>query len=475
MKRFFKLAVLAIVLVLGSSVRNEASAQVNVSVSYQTFYDELSPYGRWIDYPDHGYVWVPDAGPGFRPYATNGHWVWTDDYEWMWVSDYEWGWAPFHYGRWMDDPYYGWIWVPGYEWSPAWVTWRFGGDYYGWAPIRPGIHISLHFNIGSYSPPYDYWCFAPRRYITSPYIYNYYVDRSRNVTIINQTTIINNYNYDRNIYRTGPSRYEVERYTGRIYPVRFRESSRPGRTEFRNNEVSVYRPTVQRDEQRRFAPRSFERVDRQGNNTRTERGNSNTGRIERNTNDTRRNERVNNGGNNLPRREDNTNERFERRNQETTRPSQNEQRRFERRTDENGNGNTRPDNPRVNRPVERQNPGNGNGRGNNPRFERRTEQPQMNQGQERQQREIRTETSRPQRQSPQVQQPRPEQPRMNQGQGRQQRPDVRMETSRPQRQSPQVQQPRQEQPRQFERRTENGNGQSSTENNNGRSNGRKRS
>ena len=49
----------------------------------------------------------------------------------------------FHYGRWFYDPYYGWLWVPGYDWSPAWVTWRGGGDYYGWAPIRPGISISI--------------------------------------------------------------------------------------------------------------------------------------------------------------------------------------------------------------------------------------------------------------------------------------------------------------------------------------------
>src|ERR1700761_1436748 len=42
----------------------------------QVFYDELSPYGNWIDYPDYGYVWAPaDVGPDFRPYATNGYWV----------------------------------------------------------------------------------------------------------------------------------------------------------------------------------------------------------------------------------------------------------------------------------------------------------------------------------------------------------------------------------------------------------------
>ncbi|HET9430162.1 MAG TPA: DUF6600 domain-containing protein [Chitinophagaceae bacterium] len=274
----------------------------------------MSPYGRWIDYTEYGFVWVPNVGHGFRPYSTNGHWVWTDNYQWMWVSGYDWGWAPFHYGRWLFDPFYGWIWVPGYEWSPAWVAWRSGGDYYGWAPLWPGVHISINFSIGRYSPPYDYWCFAPRRYITSHRIYDYCYDRRQNITIINQTTIINNYNYSQNVFRTGPSRYEAERYTGRIAPVRFRESSRPGRTQFRNNEVSVYRPSVQRDNERRFTPRNFDRYDRQGiaggerinrGTNQTDRNSNADGRIERN-NDFRRNNndtRVNGNGNNLPRRE----------------------------------------------------------------------------------------------------------------------------------------------------------------------------
>ncbi len=187
----------------------------------------------------------------------------------MWVSDYSWGWAPFHYGRWFNDPYYGWMWMPGYEWSPAWVAWRDGGDYYGWAPLRPGFNIGINISIGSYNPPVDYWCFAPRRYISSPRIYDYCMDRGRNVTIINNTTIINNYGRRNNVFINGPRRVDAERYTGRINPVRFRESSRPGRTTFRNNEVSVYRPRVQRDNNRQFTPRNVDRYERNGTNNGT--------------------------------------------------------------------------------------------------------------------------------------------------------------------------------------------------------------
>ena len=94
MKRMLLNASLFCALLLGSVFTNQAKAQQDYrddDVSYQTFYDELSPYGRWIEYPDYGYVWTPDAGPDFKPYSTNGHWVWSDDYQWTWVSDYEWG------------------------------------------------------------------------------------------------------------------------------------------------------------------------------------------------------------------------------------------------------------------------------------------------------------------------------------------------------------------------------------------------
>ena len=129
----------------------------NDGVSYQTFYDELSPYGHWINNPDYGYVWMPDTDPGFLPYATNGHWVYSDE-GWTWASDYAWGWAAFHYGRWFYEDGYGWMWVPGHEWAPAWVSWRRGDDVYGWAPLSPDVNAGASFS--NYNPPANYWCFC---------------------------------------------------------------------------------------------------------------------------------------------------------------------------------------------------------------------------------------------------------------------------------------------------------------------------
>jgi len=122
-------AVLFLTLSYSCVIQQPVSAQQE-NVSFQVFYDQLSPYGQWVDYANWGYVWIPDAGPDFEPYSTAGHWVMTK-YGWTWVSEYPWGWAPFHYGRWDFNDDLGWFWIPDTEWGPAWVTWRRANGYYG--------------------------------------------------------------------------------------------------------------------------------------------------------------------------------------------------------------------------------------------------------------------------------------------------------------------------------------------------------
>ena len=115
----------------------QAAAQVNVSVSIGGFYDELSPYGEWVDC-DYGDCWVPrGVGEGWQPY-TNGEWIYTR-YGWTWVSGDPWGGDPYHYGTWAFIGRHGWVWVPGTVWAPAWVTWSYSDSYVGWAPMPPTV------------------------------------------------------------------------------------------------------------------------------------------------------------------------------------------------------------------------------------------------------------------------------------------------------------------------------------------------
>ncbi|HEV9036346.1 MAG TPA: DUF6600 domain-containing protein [Puia sp.] len=215
-------------------------------VSYQTFYDQLSPYGQWVEDPEYGYVWMPSVGEDFKPYASNGHWVYTDE-GWTWDSGYPWGWAAFHYGRWFFKDGYGWEWIPGNEWAPAWVAWRNSDDYYGWAPLGPSVSLTVAYD-GGYNPPPHYWCFVPHQYVSSPQLGNYYVRETNNVTIINRTTIIRNttvINNNRNRhYGYGPDAGEVGRYSGsQVHPISIHEIRTPG-GQATNGSFAVYRPHV---------------------------------------------------------------------------------------------------------------------------------------------------------------------------------------------------------------------------------------
>jgi hypothetical protein len=116
-----------------------ATLEVSGSVAIHAktdFYAPLAPHGTWIEVGSYGPCWRPaHVAVGWRPYCA-GHWAWTDC-GWYWVSAEPWAWACYHYGWWVYDPVHAWIWVPGIEWAPAWVSWRFGGGYCGWAPLPP--------------------------------------------------------------------------------------------------------------------------------------------------------------------------------------------------------------------------------------------------------------------------------------------------------------------------------------------------
>lgn len=223
------------------SLPEKATAQ---SVSFQVFYDNLSPYGNWVDYPNYGYVWIPMAEPDFYPYASNGHWVFTN-YGWTWVSNYSWGWAPFHYGRWSYDSYYGWFWVPDNVWGPAWVAWRTSPGYYGWAPIAPGISINIVIG-GGYNAPYDHWVFVPGNYMGREDINSYYGPRTNNQTYIDNSTVVSNTYVDNSTnttYVSGPRRDDVQKSGGRVKPVEIVENSKPGQA-LENDKLKIYRPAI---------------------------------------------------------------------------------------------------------------------------------------------------------------------------------------------------------------------------------------
>src|SRR5262249_49685060 len=148
----------------------------------------LEDYGAWRPHPRFGEVWVPrEVPPDWRPYQY-GHWVYTDEWGWYWVSDdveANWGWVVYHYGRWAFERGFGWFWVPGDEWAPAWVNWRYGDQYVGWAPLPPDELV------GVYETEPAYWSFVPGRYLAAPVLRSYYVPVYRRSVILRTTNIVN--------------------------------------------------------------------------------------------------------------------------------------------------------------------------------------------------------------------------------------------------------------------------------------------
>jgi hypothetical protein len=207
MKRIlFALTMLALVL--------PALPRARADVSIDFFYNNLSG-GNWIEAGDYGYGWQPDVAtsdPNWRPYS-DGYWAYTD-VGWTWVSYEDFGWATYHYGRWANLADYGWVWFPGsdLEWGPAWVSWRTGGDYVGWAPLPPrgpgiayaggpiGGRVDIEFDIGP-----AYYNFIDARFIGEPVLRDRIFPYSQNVTYIDNTVNVTNITVQNNVvYNYGP-------------------------------------------------------------------------------------------------------------------------------------------------------------------------------------------------------------------------------------------------------------------------------
>lgn len=109
---------------------------VNPSDIAARFFNEaLRPYGQWLDIEGYGLCWKPKVDAKWTPY-TLGRWAYSD-FGWTWMSDEDFGSIVYHYGRWMRLKEEGWCWVPDLEWAASWVSWRYGTEYLGWAPLPP--------------------------------------------------------------------------------------------------------------------------------------------------------------------------------------------------------------------------------------------------------------------------------------------------------------------------------------------------
>lgn len=149
-------------------------------------YQDLDQYGSWRSVPQYGNVWTPTrVASNWAPYR-DGHWSWIEPWGWTWVDDLPWGFAVSHYGRWINDDG-RWGWIPGPAsaravYAPALVAF-IGGNNFQVSLASTNVDAVGWFPLGPrevYRPAYA----VSREYFTNVNISN---------TVINNTTIINNY------------------------------------------------------------------------------------------------------------------------------------------------------------------------------------------------------------------------------------------------------------------------------------------
>ncbi|HEX7078120.1 MAG TPA: DUF6600 domain-containing protein [Candidatus Eisenbacteria bacterium] len=257
-----RIAILALAVAIAAALGGCATTYYDQSpatesyddADYGYFYDALSPYGAWYNVSPYGWCWTPyDVPVGWHPY-TDGEWVYTD-WGWTWLADEPWGWAPYHYGRWTYDHYYGWIWVPGNIWAPAWVAWRYGDGWVGWAPLPPdvGWQVGVGLDFGSYDLDRDLgpyrWSFCREADFTTTRVRTVVIPRSRNVTLLRTTRNVTRYaDRDSRAAERGFTATVLENDLKRKIPrYDLSDAQAVGRDRpsvIRGNVVEVYRPTV---------------------------------------------------------------------------------------------------------------------------------------------------------------------------------------------------------------------------------------
>ncbi|MCW2688315.1 MAG: hypothetical protein JWR37_3205, partial [Mycobacterium sp.] len=222
-------------------------AEVEEDAAY--FYDQLTPYGEWIEVQEFGPCWRPhDYLPDWRPY-TLGHWAYTDECGWFWITDEPFGWCCYHYGRWAFVERVGWCWVPGRTWGPAWVVWRQGGGYIGWAALPPGrggVDVSIEIGVNVAEPPHWAFAFVEERYITDEHLRDHIEPATRNVTIFNVTKNITRYEVvNGRFVNRGIDVNYVQKVTGKsVRHYRLNEVARPNAAGVHGDRIGAYRPSL---------------------------------------------------------------------------------------------------------------------------------------------------------------------------------------------------------------------------------------
>ncbi len=242
------------------------------TVSFQSFYDILSPMGEWIQIPKgdlkddlndgsgQGYsslynpaedeellfIWRPaGVSSDWRPY-TYGRWEFTDR-GWLWVSAESWGWTTCHYGRWWHSGNFGWVWLPGYVWAPSWVRWRVTDDHIGWVPLSPKAQWNIETGITEVNYRYKNndadWVFVQKTNFVNDLNSSSVINPGMNSSLIAKSTKITNIKAENDmVVNNGPDVKDIEKRTGKTIQKKSVNFTREhGSPQIGENSITVYK------------------------------------------------------------------------------------------------------------------------------------------------------------------------------------------------------------------------------------------
>ncbi len=228
---------------LSSPVDAEENLFMN-TVSFQSFYDVLSPMGEWIqitkedvdedlnegegqayssltDDDDLLFIWKPAVTPSWKPYM-NGRWEYTD-HGWLWISADSWGNSTYNYGRWWNSAKYGWVWLPGYTWAPGWVRWKVSENSIGWAPLSPKAKWKSETGITEKNYKYknndNDWVFVNDINFANEINNTNVINPSQNSQLVKSSNNITDIRVENDkVINAGPDVSYIEKRTGRKFP-----------------------------------------------------------------------------------------------------------------------------------------------------------------------------------------------------------------------------------------------------------------
>lgn len=249
-------------------IENEENLYMN-TVSFQSFYDVLSPMGEWIQITredidedlsegeGEGYssvsfadeeflfIWKPNVESSWKPYL-NGKWEYTDR-GWLWVSYDKWGNQTYNYGRWWNSPKYGWVWLPGYTWAPAWVRWKVAndGNHLGWVALSPKAKWKSEEGITdknyNFSNNEGDWVFVDNNTFTGNISADKTVSSDLSSKLVKDSRTITDIKAENDmIVNNGPDVKMLESKTGKTFnkrKLRFRNGQNNSLTD--NNEILI--------------------------------------------------------------------------------------------------------------------------------------------------------------------------------------------------------------------------------------------